>query len=85
MSMDKSLKSRASLSRHRNVLTRAERIQVLKDTDRWTDDSSALGLPKVAHRKAGVGKKVKAKQETTEAEKSEEKPKEKEKGKEKAK
>ncbi len=61
MSMDKSLKSKSTLARHRNVLSRAERIQMLKDTERWTDDSTAIGLPKVAHRKAAVGKKDKVK------------------------
>lgn len=60
MSMDKTLRSRDVLQRHRNVLTRAERIAVLRDEDRWTEHSSVLGLPKVAHRKAAVGKKDKA-------------------------
>lgn len=60
MSMDKSLKSTSTLARHRNVLTRAERIQHLKETGRWVEGSSPLGLPKVAHRKAAVGKKSKA-------------------------
>ena len=65
MSLDKSLKSRSSLTRHRNVLTRAERIDVLKDTGKWPDDHGPFGLPKVAHRKAAVGKKVKEKKEET--------------------
>ena len=60
MSMDKSLKSKNTLERHRNVLTRAERVQYLKETDRWTDDSSPFGMPKIVHRKAAVGKKDKA-------------------------
>jgi small basic protein (TIGR04137 family) len=47
------------LQRHRNVLTRAERIERLKETGRWTEESTAIGLPKVAHRKAAVGKKGK--------------------------
>ena len=73
MSMDKSLKSRNTLQRHRNVLTRAERIQVLKDLGRWTEDSTATGLPKIAHRKASVGKKSKdKKEEKTEGEQPEE-------------
>ena len=59
MSMDKSLKSKDLLQRHRNVLTRAERIERLKETNRWTEDSSPLGLPTVAHRKVAVGKKGK--------------------------
>jgi len=60
MSLHKSLKSKSSLQRHRNVLTRAERIAQLKELGRWEEGSSALRLPKVAHRKAAVGKKDKA-------------------------
>ncbi len=60
MSLDKSLKGKNALERHRNVLTRAERIEHLKETGRWTEESTATGLPKVAHRKAAVGKKDKA-------------------------
>ena len=57
--MDRSLKSRSTLTRHRNVLTRAERIAHLKEVGRWDDSSSSKGLPKVAHRKVAVGKKIK--------------------------
>ncbi len=60
MSLDKSLKGRSALVRHRNVLTRAERIERLQELGRWTEDSAPLGLPKVAHRKTNVGKKDKA-------------------------
>lgn len=60
MSMDKTLKGRNTLMRHRNVLTRAERIEYLKEAGRWTEDSAPIGLPKVAHRKVSVGKKDKA-------------------------
>lgn len=60
MSMDRSLRSKASLARHRNVLTRAERIETLKDLGKWEESSRVLGMPKVAHRKAAVGKKEKA-------------------------
>ncbi len=65
MSLDKSLKSTASLTRHRNVLTRAERIEHLKETGRWSEDCRPLGLQKVAHRKAAVGKKEKAEKKPT--------------------
>jgi small basic protein (TIGR04137 family) len=61
MSIDKSLRSKSTLVRHRNVLTRAERIAVLTDVGRFEEDSSPLKLPKVAHRKAAVGKKTKKK------------------------
>ena len=59
MSLDKSLKSHGELVRHRNVLTRAERLEVLKDEGRWEEDKDIFGLPKVAHRKVTT-KKVKA-------------------------
>lgn len=60
MSVDRSLKLKDALVRHRNVLTRAERIDVLKEEERWADGTSALHLPKVAHRKSAAGKKAKA-------------------------
>jgi small basic protein (TIGR04137 family) len=60
MSIDRSLKSKATLARHRNVLTRAERVERLRELGKWSDDMTALGLPKVAHRKAAVGKKAKS-------------------------
>jgi len=60
MSIDRSLKIKGALSRHRNVLTRAERIEQLKDEERWSEGDSLLGLPKVAHRKSHAGRKEKA-------------------------
>ncbi len=59
MSIDRSLKVKGALTRHRNVLTRAERIEQLKDEEKWTEGDSLLGLPKVAHRKSHAGKKIK--------------------------
>lgn len=59
MSIDPSLKVKGALSRHRNVLSRGERIEILQDEDRWQEGESVLGLPKVAHRKAAAGKKGK--------------------------
>lgn len=59
MSVDRSLKIKDALVRHRNVLTRAERIETLKEEERWTEEQSVLGLPKVAHRKSTAGKKAK--------------------------
>ena len=74
MSLDKSLKSKSALERHRNVLTRAERIAKLEEEGRWADDSSPVGLPKVVHRKSSAGAKEKkekkaaaAAEESTEA------------------
>ena len=63
MSIDRSLKIKGALKRHRNVLTRAERIEKLKDEERWSEENSLLGLPKVAHRKSHAGRKEKAAQE----------------------
>lgn len=57
MSIDRSLRSKSSLARHRNVLTRAERVTILQNMGRWDDLACAIGLPKVAHRKAKAGKK----------------------------
>jgi len=59
MSIDRSLKIKGALSRHRNVLTREERIERLKDEERWSENNSAFGLPKVAHRKSHAGRKTK--------------------------
>ena len=56
MSVDRSLKSRDALMRHRNVLSRAERLDRLEDEGKWQEgENSVFGLPKVAHRKAAVG------------------------------
>ena len=70
MSIDRSLKIKGALTRHRNVLTRAERIELLKEEDRWSEEDSLLGLPKVAHRKSHAGRKgaeTAAKEATAEA------------------
>ena len=66
MSIDRTLRLKSTLERHRNVLTRAERIELLKSHEQWNEGASVLGLPKVSHRKAKAGKK-KAKAEGTEA------------------
>jgi len=58
--MDRSLRSKSTLERHRNVLTRAERVDILKETGLWSEGGRVTGLAKVAHRKAAVGKKDKA-------------------------
>jgi len=59
MSLDRSLKGANALIRHRNVLTRAERLDVLKDEEKWDDSKSVFGLPKVGHRKQELAKTVK--------------------------
>ena len=60
MSVDRSLKIKGALTRHRNVLSRAERVERLKDEEKWDEGDSVLGLPKVAHRKGHAGRKGKA-------------------------
>lgn len=72
MSLDKSLKGKDTLARHRNVLTRAERIEHLKESGLWAEESKAIGLPKVAHRKVAVGKKIKEKKTEEKAPEAEE-------------
>jgi len=59
MSLDRSLKGKSTLERHRNVLKRAERIDMLEDNDKWSEGKSGVyNLPKVAHRKAVAAKKA---------------------------
>jgi len=60
MSIDRSLKIKGALTRHRNVLSRVERIEQLKEEEKWQEGESLFGLPKVAHRKSHAGKKEKA-------------------------
>ncbi len=64
MSIDKSLITKGKLTRHRNVLTRPERIKVLTNENLWKDGSSVFGLPKVKTLK--VRKKAKVEKEKTE-------------------
>lgn len=62
MSLDRSLKTGGGLEKHRNVLTRAERIQRLVQRDQFDlSDGDPLGLPKVGNRKVVAGGKSKKK------------------------
>ena len=63
MSTDKSLKSKNALQRHRNVLTRGERIERLREDERWEEGRSVFGLPKVRIARARRSAKAKAKAE----------------------
>jgi small basic protein (TIGR04137 family) len=65
MSIDKSLRRKNTLQRARNVLTRGERIAQMKKEDRWPDERSPYGLPKVKVLKIVV-KKAKKKEEKAE-------------------
>lgn len=62
MSLHRSLKTKSgALNQHRNVLTRAERIQKLTESDDFDpSNDSPLGLVKVVSRKVTTGKKKKA-------------------------
>ena len=64
MSLDRSLKVSGGLTKHRNVLTRAERITRLRDLNRFTPgEDTPLHLPKVGNRKIVMAKKGKKKTE----------------------
>ena len=63
MTIDKSLKVRRGGSGNRSVLTRIERLEKLKETDRWKEGDSPLGLPKVRVRKLQMKKKKKKTEE----------------------
>lgn len=47
MSIDKSLKTKGKLVRPRNVLTRTERIKMLREEKKWEPTMSVFGIPKV--------------------------------------
>jgi small basic protein (TIGR04137 family) len=68
MSIDKSLRRKNQLARSRNVLTRGERIKVLQDEERWSEDRSPFGLPKVRVLKIAKKAKKAAKEEEKPAE-----------------
>lgn len=59
MPIHKSLVTRGKLTKHRNVLTRAERIARLLGDERWKEGDNVFGLPKVSHMKMKARKKVK--------------------------
>lgn len=66
MTIDKSLKIKAGSVKTRNVLTRAERIEKLKNDERWSEGDPVLGIPKVRVVKISMKKKKKVKKEETE-------------------
>lgn len=59
MTIDKSLRVSRGLSRNRSVLTRSERLQRLKEADRWKEGDTPLGLPKVRVQRLVMRKKKK--------------------------
>jgi small basic protein (TIGR04137 family) len=63
VAIDKSLKRANRLQRSRNVLTREERIEKLKFEEKWAEDQTPFGLPKVRVVRTVIGKKKKKKSE----------------------
>jgi small basic protein (TIGR04137 family) len=55
MSLDKSLKKGGGLTRARNVLTRAERLAVLQEDERWGPEKGVYNLPKTKFRRLAPG------------------------------
>ncbi|QDV32718.1 small basic protein [Tautonia plasticadhaerens] len=55
MSMDKSLKKASGLTRQRNVQTRAERLAILQEDERWTQENPVYGLPKTRYKEMAAG------------------------------
>ena len=68
MSLHKSLTSRGRLRRERNVLTRWERIERLKEEERWDEERSVFALPKVKVARHKRPKKAKKEAEAAEGE-----------------
>ena len=55
MSIDKSLKKAGSMTRARNVLSRAERMAILQEDEKWTPDKGVYNLPKTKFRRLAPG------------------------------
>ena len=63
MTLDKSLRMRRGATGSRSVLSRGERLDKLKEADRWQEGQTPLGLPKVRVYKLSMKKKKKKKEE----------------------
>lgn len=61
MGIHKSLVLKSRLRRPRSVLSRAERLEMLKEVGKWRDGDSVFGLPKVRTILAKAKKKKKEK------------------------
>lgn len=62
MSIHKSLNVGDRLMKHRNVLSREERLARLEKEGKWKEGDAILGLPKVRNIKVVSRKKAKAKE-----------------------
>ncbi|MGI5832190.1 MAG: small basic protein [Thermoguttaceae bacterium] len=60
MTIDKSLRVKKGVSRSRNVLTRVERIEKMKEMDKWNEGDSPFNLPKTRVYRVVLKKKKKA-------------------------
>ena len=70
MTIDKSLKVKKGVSRSRNVLTRVERIEKMKEMDKWSEGDSPFNLPKTRVFRVVLKKKKKvAKEDAADAKK----------------
>jgi small basic protein (TIGR04137 family) len=65
MSLDKSLKKGGTLARARNVLTRAERLAVLQEDERWRPEAGIYKLPKTKFRRLAAGQSGPKRPETS--------------------
>ena len=68
MSIHSSFRTGGSAAKHRNVLTRLERLEKLETAERWKQEDGLFGLPKVRSIKVAM-KKKKKKTEEEEADK----------------
>ena len=66
MTIDKSLKIKAGSVKMRNVLTRAERLTKLIESERWNEGDPVYGMPKVRVQKISLKKKKKVKKKDDE-------------------
>ena len=67
MSVHRSLLSKSRLKRHRNVLTRAERVARLQEEDKFQEGDSVFCLPKVKVMRPKRAPKAKKVEKPTEA------------------
>ncbi len=67
MSIHSSFRTGGSAAKHRNVLSRLERLEKLEAADRWhAADDGLFGMPKVRSIKVAMKKKKKKKDEEDE-------------------
>lgn len=68
MSIHRSLCLGSSIAKHRNVLTRLERLEKLEAKESWSEEENSLfALPKVRSIKVAMKKKKKKKDEEEDA------------------